>query len=116
MMYILIFLCSVFISSISQILLKSSADRQYDNAVKEYLNPKVIIAYGMFFATTFVTILAYKYMPLSMGGILEASGYIFVSLLSYFFLHEKVGKRKLIGLLIIFIGIMVFNLGGKLTT
>lgn len=110
MTYILIFLCSVFISSVSQVLLKSSADRKHDNALLEYLNPKVIIAYGMFFLSTLITIIAYKYVPLSMGGILEASGYIFVAILSYIFLHEKISKKKMLGLGIILVGIAVFNL------
>ncbi len=110
MTYILIFLCSVLISSISQVLLKSSANKEHGNALKEYLNPKVIIAYGMFFLATLITILAYKYVPLSMGGILESSGYIFVAVLSYIFLHEKISKRKMLGLAVILLGILVFNL------
>lgn len=110
MIYILIFLCSVFISSVSQVLLKSSANKQHDNVLKEYLNLKVIIAYGMFFLATLITIIAYKYVPLSMGGILEASGYIFVAVLSYIFLHESIGKKKLVGLAVILAGMIVFNL------
>ena len=110
MTYILIFLCSVLISSISQVLLKSSANKEHGNALKEYLNPKVIIAYVMFFLETLITILAYKYVPLSMGGILESSGYIFVAVLSYIFLHEKISKRKMLGLAVILLGILVFNL------
>ena len=110
MTYILIFLCSVLISSISQILLKSSANQKHGGTLREYLNIKVIMAYGMFFLATLVTILAYKHVPLSMGGILEASGYIFVAVLSYLFLHEKIGRRKMIGLLIILGGIIVFNI------
>ncbi len=110
MIYILIFLCSVFISSVSQVLLKSSANKEHGNALKEYLNPKVIVAYGMFFLATLITILAYKYVPLSMGGILESSGYIFVAVLSYIFLHEKISKRKMLGLAVILLGILVFNL------
>lgn len=110
MIYILIFLCSVFISSVSQVLLKSSANKKHDNALQEYINPKVIIAYGIFFLSTLITIIAYKYVPLSMGGILEASGYIFVAGLSYIFLHERIGKRKLLGLGIILLGILVFDL------
>lgn len=110
MIYILIFLCSVFISSVSQVLLKSSANKEHGNALKEYLNPKVIIAYGMFFLATLITILAYKYVPLSMGGILESSGYIFVAVLSYIFLHEEISKRKMLGLAVILLGILVFNL------
>jgi drug/metabolite transporter (DMT)-like permease len=110
MAYILVFLCSVFISSVSQVLLKSSAGKEYGSALREYLNPKVILAYGIFFMATLLTIIAYKGVPLSMGGILEASGYIFVAVLSYFFLHEKIGKRKMLGLVVILVGIVVFNL------
>ena len=44
-----ILLFSVFISSVSQILLKKAADRTYESSLKEYLNPLVIGAYGMFF-------------------------------------------------------------------
>ena len=41
-----ILLFSVFISSVSQILLKKAADRTYESSLKEYLNPLVI---GIFF-------------------------------------------------------------------
>ena len=50
-----VFLVSVFISSVSQILLKKSADKTYDSKIKEYLNPLVIAAYGMFFCSMLIT-------------------------------------------------------------
>jgi len=105
-----IFIFSVCISSVSQIMLKKSALKQYDSRIKEYLNPLVIIAYGIFFISSLVTMFAYKYVPLSMGPILESSGYIFVSVLSYIFLNEKLSKRKLTGMVIILIGILVFSI------
>ena len=37
-----VFLGSVLISSVSQILLKKSADKTYDSRIREYLNPLVI--------------------------------------------------------------------------
>lgn len=110
MKYILLFLCAVFISSVSQIMLKKSASKKYDNKVKEYMNPQVILAYGLFFGATLCTVIAYKYVPLSLGPILESAGYFFVTILGMIFLKEKVGKLKGIGLLIILVGIIVFNL------
>lgn len=110
MRYILTFICSVFISSVSQTMLKKSADKKYENIIKEYMNPVVVIAYAMFFLSTILTTLSYKNVPLSLGAVIEASGYIFVAVLGYFFLHEKIGKRKTLGLAIILIGIVVFNL------
>lgn len=109
MKYIILFLSAVFISSVSQIMLKKSADKTYDNAIKEYLNPWVVIAYGLFFGATLVTVLAYKYVPLSMGPILESAGYFFVTILGMIFLKEKVGKKKAAGLVVILVGIIIFN-------
>lgn len=54
--------------------------------------------------------LAYKYVPLSMGPVLESSGYIFVTILGVLVLKEKISKRKLLGMTVIIIGIVVFSL------
>lgn len=108
--YILLFLFSVLISSLSQILLKKSAGRTYENPLKEYLNPKVIIAYGIFFLSTLCTMWAYKAVPLSLGPVLEATGYIWVTILGIVFLKEKISAKKWAGLGLIIIGIVVFNL------
>ncbi len=110
MKYVILFLSAVFISSVSQIMLKKSADISYDNKIKEYLNPWVVIAYILFFGATLVNVIAYKYVPLSLGPILESNGYFFVTILGMIFLKEKVGKKKAMGLLIIFAGIVIFNL------
>ena len=108
------FLCSVLISSISQILLKKSADRTYDSRLKEYLNPLVIIAYGMFFCSMMITMYCYRYVDVSAGPIFESAGYIFVGVLGYIFLKEKFTAKKIIGMLLIMIGIVVFSFGGDI--
>lgn len=110
MQYIAIFLFSVFISSASQIILKKSASQEKKSLLQEYLNVKVIMAYGLFFLSSLITVLAYKYVPLSMGPVLEASGYIFVTILGGAFLKERVGKRKILGLCCIIFGIVLFSI------
>lgn len=109
-MGIAIFLGSVLVASISQIMLKKSADRKYDKWIDEYLNFRVIFAYGLFFLSSLLTVYAYKFVPLSLGPALEASGYVFVSVMGYFILKEKIGKRKFLGLVVIIAGIVIFNL------
>lgn len=109
-----VFLLSVLISSISQILLKKSADRTYDSRLKEYLNPLVIIAYGMFFCSMMITMYCYKYVDVSAGPIFESAGYIFVGVLGYIFLKEKFTAKKIIGMLLILLGIVVFSFGGEI--
>lgn len=108
--YVVIFLISVFISSVSQIILKKSADIEYESKIKEYLNAKVILAYGLFFGSSLLTVFAYKGVPLSMGPILEATGYIWVSLLGMLILRERITKKKMLGLTVIVVGIALFNI------
>ncbi len=109
-LFIIVFLFSVFISSVSQILLKKSAGKVYESRIKEYLNPPVITAYFIFFVSTLLTMYAYRYVPLSLGPVLEATGYLWVSLLGMIFLKEKISPKKWIGLGIIIAGIIIFNL------
>lgn len=109
-LFSLIFIFGVFISSVSQILLKKSAQVEYGSKIKEYLNPIVIFAYIIFFGATLCSVLAYTKIPLSFGPILESAGYIFVAILSRLFLKERITKKKLIGLSIIIIGIIIYSL------
>ena len=82
----------------------------YESKIKEYLNPRVIFAYAIFFGATFCSIFAYKVIPLSFGPILESAGYIFVAFFSWLFLKEKISKQKIIGLLLITVGIVIYAL------
>lgn len=54
---------------------------------------------------------AYQWIPLSIGPVLESTGYIFVSVLGYIFLKEKMGRKKMFGMLMILIGILIFYVG-----
>lgn len=108
--YVLIFLLSVFIASVSQILLKKSANKNYNNKLKEYLNKFVVIAYSIFFISTILTIIAYKGIELKYGPVIESVGYIFILIMSRIFLDEKFTRNKLLGIFLIIIGIFVFNI------
>lgn len=110
----LVFVVSVLISSISQVMLKTSANKSYSDRIKEYLNPTVIIAYGLFFLSTLITVFAYKVVPLSLGPVLESTGYIFVAILGVVLLKEKMSRRKLFGMILILAGIALFSLGGTI--
>lgn len=109
-LFALIFVFGTFISSVSQIILKKSAEKEYPNKIREYLNVRVFFSYVIFFGATLCSILAYTKIPLSLGPILESSGYIFVAILSRLFLKEKISKQKMIGLSIIISGIVIYAL------
>ena len=104
-------LLGVFISAVSQVMLKKSAMQDHGSAIKEYLNPLVIFAYLMFVGSTLLSVVAYKGIPLSMGPILEATGYIYVTIFGVTIFHEKMNRKKVVALALIIGGIVVYSLG-----
>lgn len=108
--YSCVIIISALVSSFSQVMLKKAAQKKYDSRLKEYLNPLVITAYMLFFGCTLLSVLALKVIPLSMSPILEASGYIFVAILSYVFFKEKLSKKQLAGMALIICGIVIYTL------
>jgi len=110
LIYSIIYLIGVVISAFAQILLKKAAMIKRESKIKEYLNFKTMFAYFIFFSATLCTVLSYKYVPMSMGPILGTTEYLFIALLSYFFLKEKIKKKKLIGILVIVAGVLIFSI------
>lgn len=111
-MYSMVLLIGVFVSSISQVMLKKSAQKTYGSHIAEYLNPLVIAAYIMFVGTTFLSILAYQGIPLSMGPVLEATSYIYVTIFGVKMFGEKLTKKKIIALFCILTGIVIYSFLG----
>ena len=107
----LVLLLGVFISAISQVMLKKSAMKSYENVWQEYLNPLVIFAYTLFVGTTFLSIIAYQGIPLSMGPILEATSYIYITVFGVLIFKERLDRRKVFALALIIFGIVIYSFG-----
>ena len=108
--YIIVWIISVLISSIAQVMLKAEANRKHESRLKEYLNPMVITAYAIFFLSTFLTMYALKYVPLTYSPIIEPLSYIFVPVIGVLVLKEKITKRRVLGIAIMLVGIVIFSL------
>ena len=100
---------STFISSVSQVLLKKSADRTYESRIREYLNPLVMIAYLIFFASAAGTMWSYKVVSISLGAMLETSSYVFIFLFDLMVFREKANARKVIAVVLIIAGVVIAN-------
>ena len=85
-----VMLIGVFISAVSQVMLKMAAIREYSSKLQEYLNPLV----------------------LSWGPGIESMGYIFVTVFDMCFFHERVSPHRWRALFLIILGILVFSLLG----
>ena len=108
--YIIVWIISVLISSIAQVMLKAAANKPHESRLKEYLNPMVIGAYGIFFLSTFLTMYALKYVPLTYSPIIEPLSYIFVPVIGVLVLKEKLSRRRVLGIVIMLAGIVIFSM------
>ena len=99
LLYAGILLIGVFLSAISQVLLKKAAARQYVSKLKEYLNP-------------LLSVYAYKGIPLFKGPVLEATSYIYITIFGVCIFKEKLNPKKIVALLLIVGGILVYSLLG----
>ena len=110
--YALLMMAGVFAASLAQVLLKKAAVRHHGNFLANYLNAYVLTAYGVMFGTTFLSIYALRVIPLSLGALLEATGYVYATVFGVLFFQERLNGRKLLALCLILIGIAVFSLLG----
>ena len=107
-LYSAILILSVFISALSQVLLKKSALKSYASFIREYLNFYVVPAYAIYFLAVFLDLLALRKVPVSFVPVAEASSYIFVLLFGRIFFKETFSKRKILAMILILAGIIVF--------
>ena len=106
--YALLLLFSVFISAVSQILLKKSALESHSSWLKEYLNIKVISAYFLFFCAVLIDLIALKFVPVSFVPVIETSSYIFIILLSRIIFKEKISLKQYSAIVLILAGILIY--------
>ena len=106
-----IYICSGLLVALSQLLLKIDAkENKRGIGMKKILNVRVIAAYATLFVTIFMNMFAMRYILYKYTPILATMSYAFVLLLSCFFLGEHISRRQWIGVVLIFAGIVVFNI------
>ena len=91
-------------------MLKISADKVYKSKMQEIFNTIIIIAYGMFFISMICTTIALKRVTFKAAPVIESVGYIYILILSAIILKEKITFKKILGNIIIIIGIIIFVL------
>ena len=106
----LIMLAGTFFSAISQVLLKQSANMEYKNPLREYLNWRVIVAYGIFFGVLLLNTWCYTKVDMRFGPVIDTAAYVFVLIFSRLILNEKITKGKLVGNLLIIAGILIYTM------
>ena len=110
MKYLIIAIFSGMLSSVSQILLKKSTEKKRETVWKEYANIYVVSGYGIMFFCMLLTMIAYRGIPFKYGVVLESLVYFYIMVLSRIFFNEKITANKMIGNIMIVVGVMIFSL------
>lgn len=108
--YMLILFATTFFTAISQVLMKQSAQQEHKSWIYEYLNWRVILAYGIAFTVLMVNTYAYTEVEIKYASIIDAFSYVNVMVFSYLILKEQFNKTQLVGNLIIIAGILTYTL------
>ena len=108
--YVLLMFILTFFSALSQLLLKLSANETHKGRFGEYLNTKVITAYIIFSLVLLLNTYAYTRVNLKYGPVIDTFTYVFVLMLSVLVLREKLAKWKVIGNLMIIVGVLLYSL------
>lgn len=108
--YSSVLIIAVLASSLAQILLKKAASVPRKNIKAEYLNWQVFVSYLIFGLAAAVGMYVLRYLPISLVPILESAAYVFVAILSWIILKEKLKMLQIFGIILIITGIVVFNL------
>lgn len=105
MLYYGFFILSILIASFSQIILKKGAEQK-----NIYINKYTIVGYTFMIISTVLTLIGYRGVNLTVSGILQSLSFIFVPILSYIFLKEKINRTITFGIFIIIVGIIIFSI------
>lgn len=109
MIYFILLLISVLVSSLSQVVLKMGSNKNY-SGIYEYLNVYVISGYFMLGISMVLNVIAYTHVDYIIGVVIATLNYILVAVFSKFLLKEDFTRNKLIGMAIVIFGVFIANL------
>lgn len=102
-----------FITALSQIILKRQAnitEERKSGFFAKFLNPRVIISYGLLFSTLVINQIALIYVPVSVMPCITATSFVWVFVLGILVLKEQVSRRRILGVAIIILGVIISRL------
>lgn len=109
MYYVFLTLVIVFFTSIAHVLLKQGSVAAVQTHTRTFLHPYCLVAYVIFAGVAFLSIYAMKGLDLKVFFALNSLTYMIIPVLSFLFIRESVTRNKAFGILLISLGVVVFN-------
>jgi multidrug transporter EmrE-like cation transporter len=112
--HLLIFLLGVVLAAVGQVLMKMGASRSKKRGIlASFMDRYTMAGYFLMFTSTVTSTIALKVLPLKLTISLLPLGYVLVVLLSLFVLGERLRRNQFWGMLIILVGMVLFNHGSQ---
>ena len=105
---IILLVVMVFVSSLTQIMLKKEANKKTKSIVRKFINFNVLFSYFIYFVIAFINVFLYRNIDYGVIIVVESFSYVFILLLSRVILKEKITKLQILGVLLINIGIYLY--------
>lgn len=109
MIYILLTLVVVLFTSIAHLLLKQGSTAAQGTRTPSFLHPYCLASYAIFAVVAYLSIYAMKGLDLKEFYALNSLTYMVIPVLSFLFIRESVTRNKVIGILLISLGVVIFN-------
>jgi drug/metabolite transporter (DMT)-like permease len=109
-LFFLLILTIIILTSIGQVLLKIGSISSNNSLIKIFTHPASLVGYMIFAIVAYLSIDAIKEIELKFFFAVTSLTYIIVLFFSHIFLHEKITKYKIMGVILITVGVIVFNL------
>ena len=109
---IVLFLAAVVMTAFGQLFMKLGALRGRGHSlIRSFTDPFTVLGYAFMLGTTVVSTIALRTLPLHLTVSLLPLSYIVVIVLSVAVLHERMQRHHVGGMLLILIGVIIFNVG-----
>lgn len=105
--YVLAMVCASIFTGISQLLLKISANKKHKSITKEYMNINVFLSYVLLGFSLLFNMFGFRGVPFKFISVFAGLNYLIALILSIVVLHEKVTLKKIIGNMIILLGVII---------
>ena len=100
----------VILTSLGHILLKVGAIRNSDSGRPIYLHPISLMGYFIFAIVALLSIYAMTGLEMKVFFGLNSLTYVCIPVMAYVLLRESFTRNKIFGILLISLGVLVFNL------
>ncbi|NMB52495.1 MAG: hypothetical protein GX999_09225 [Bacteroidales bacterium] len=104
-------LVAVLFTSISQVLLKIGSRQRntFGHSLSPYLNKYTLSAYALFLLVTMLSVVVLQHIPLKLYYAITSLNFVAVALLSWGHLKEEMHREMVVGVFLIVLGFVVFN-------